>query len=76
MQQKLKQKQLNQNISWNRLNSISKIYLLDIYRDILANEQIKKCQLLNNKDIYFKNSNMTFQGTSISGLSSPAILEL
>ncbi|MBS3074867.1 hypothetical protein J4429_00250 [Candidatus Pacearchaeota archaeon] len=75
MQQKLKQKQSNQNISWNKLSSISKVYLLDIYRDILANEQIKKCQLLNNRDVYFKDSNMTLQGTSVSGLSSPAILD-
>ncbi|MDP2924772.1 MAG: hypothetical protein Q8N99_00205 [Nanoarchaeota archaeon] len=73
--QKFKLKQLNQNISWSKLNAVSKVYLLGIYRDILANEQIKKCQLLNDRDVYFKDSNMTLQGTSISGLSSPSILD-
>ena len=73
--QKLKQKSLNPEILWKNLDSSSKIYLLGIYRDILANEQIKKCQLLNNRDVYFKDSNMTLQGTSVSGLSSPAILD-
>ncbi len=73
--QKLKQKSLNPEISWKRLDRVSKIYLLGIYRDILANEQIKKCQLLNDRDVYFKDSNMTLQGTSISGLSSPSILD-
>jgi hypothetical protein len=75
MQQKLKQKSLNQEIIWKDLDKTSKVYLLGIYRDILANEQIKKCQLLNDRDVYFKDSNMTLQGTSISGLSSPAILD-
>lgn len=65
----------NPEIEWSKLKDISKVYLLDIYRDILANEQIKKCQLLNNRDVYFKNSKMTFQGTSVSGLSSPVVLK-
>ena len=61
--------------SWDNLNDTSKVYMLGIYRDILANEQLKKCQLLNNRDVYSKlNSNATYQGTSISGLSSPVSL--
>ena len=38
--------------SWEKLKDVSKVYLLGIYRDILANEQLKKCQLLNNRDVY------------------------
>jgi hypothetical protein len=63
------------NFSWEKLETVSKVYLLGIYRDILANEQLKKCQLLNNRDVYpHSNSNATYQGTSVSGLSSPVIL--
>lgn len=78
MQTKLKHTINNKNssFSWRKLEDVSKVYLLGIYRDILANEQLKKCQLLNNRDIYREfNSNATYQGTSISGLSSPVILE-
>ena len=72
---KMQKAKLKTISSWDNISDTSKVYMLGIYRDILANEQLKKCQLLNNRDVYPKlNSNATYQGTSVSGLSSPVSL--